>query len=152
MNPKPNKYRIDEKHDTSIAACSIYVALIHDGRIFIMPDRLTGEDDNINPYWNNAPRRQWQAIRPHPEFTILASYPDSRLAIAIYGPLHKQTHHKKFVLIHEDRAWYIKHKRREGNAYLEAKFEKEIRIIKLRANLVAESKQIVDEWLSEQFH
>jgi hypothetical protein len=156
MNPKNPKYRINEAHDISINACSVYMALIKQDKVYLMPERL-----NIEAILNSdcdiiALSRQWgrsarRSPRPRPEFVVLASYPDSRPAMAVYGPLHIKSHHSKLILVDDNTAWYIRIKS-NCDYCTEAKIIKEIKLTKLRKTLIDESLEIYQAWLSEQFH
>jgi len=154
MKPKPNKYKITEKHDLTVAACTIYPALINKGLVFVMADPIHGSENILQPYWIRCVEN---TKKPRPEFVSKASFPDSRMCIAISGPVHKKSHHRKFILINteEDRVWYIKRTKTNSfrsNAYKEMRPYKEIAYGKLRRALVGECITIFYRWFSEQFH
>ena len=156
MKYRPHKYRIAERHDFSIGTCTIYAALRNKRAVYVMGRAISGPVNILLPFWAN--QSVYKHPKPHPEFVIKASLPDSKLCMAIYGPVHKKSHHSRFALVDLEtaRVWYIKRNKwhsmeSNSDAYQEMRLIKEVQKGKLRRGLIEEGISIFEEWLSEQF-
>lgn len=155
VKPKPDKYKsrpdahlqrlMDKKN------LQVFPTLIRGGRAFSMGSSV-GREGSHYPFY--APKTQNpKTVRPHPDFVVLASYPDAIMAMIVQGPLHKKSSHSRSFLIDYDtkRVWNVTRNRKRRDSYVEFNIDKEVKFSKLRPELVDGAKAIFDEWFSKQF-
>jgi hypothetical protein len=155
VKPKPDKYKSrPDKHLQRMLdkeSLQVFPTLIR-GDIAYSMGSSVGREGTHHTFYNPKTQNP-KVVRPHPNFVVLASYPDAIMAMIVSGPLHKKSSHSRSFLIDYEskRAWNVTRNRKRRQHYVEFNINKEIKFSKLRQDLVEGAKAIFDEWFSKQF-
>lgn len=155
MRPKPEKYKSKpDKHLQRLLehnALQVFPTLMRGNAVFSMGSSI-GREGTHYPFYNPKMQNP-KTVKPHPDFVVLASYPDAVLVMIVTGPLHKKSSHSRAFLIDYDnkRAWNVTRNKKRRSTYVEFNIDKEVKFSRLRQDLVDGAKAIFDDWFSKQF-